>query len=572
MINGNWRTLCGGARCKGAARGSRLLLSRRLRLEHLEARRVLTTFPVSNLLDAPVSGPDSAPGTLRQAIYDANNTPGDDVVAFDTGLAGTVNLSVVGDTLVGDSALLITSTITIRGNVTGVTIGRIGAAVEMRLFRVAATGDLTIDTISLTGGIANGANGSSPGENGGEGVGGAIYSQGSVSIIDSTLFNNLSFGGNAGPGGNGGSGFGGAIFNNGGELSVINSTLSGNSVISGVGATVPSSRGGAIASENGSTSIHNSTITSNAASTGRGVYVHSIDGVANVAIQSSIIGQSDLSAQVREFLTAVDVNGDIIVTGSNNLIRSQGDFQFITVSTDDPLLEPLASNGGPAMTHAIPENSPALNSGNNAQSLAFDQRGISFTRVVGGAADIGAYELQSASGQTLSGDYNGDHRVDGGDFVVWRKTFGENVPKFSGADGDGSMFIDAGDYAVWRTGYGTTEAVVAAMVEASSMQVVANPILADGAVADAAIALVSTSFEKPNRSSTAMRRQHIGTSRTSDLALAAYLRGTSSERRDGRLPVGGELSDGSDVERQSPCEGGQLDAIWSAWPAPLEAL
>lgn len=559
-------------------------------MEHLEDRRVLATFPVSNLLDAPVNGPDSAPGTLRQAIYDANNTPGDDVVAFDTGLAGTVNLSVIGDTLVGDSALLITSTITIRGNTTGVTIGRIGAAVEMRLFRVAATGDLTIDMLSLAGGIANGVSGSSPGEGGGEGVGGAIYSQGSVRIIDSTLFNNMAFGGNAGPGGSGGSGFGGAIFNNGGELSVINSTLSGNSVISGVGATVPSSRGGAIAAENGSTSIYNSTITNNSASTGRGVYVHSIDGAATVAIQSSIIGQSDLSAQVREFLTAVDVNGDIIVTGGDNLIRSQGDFQFITVSTDDPLLEPLANNGGPAMTHALPENSPALNSGNNAQGLTFDQRGISYTRVAGGVADIGAYELQSAPGQALSGDYNGDHRVDGADFVAWRKTFGASVPKFSGADGDGSMFVDAGDYAVWRTGYGTTEAVaesvaaVMVVVGDPTIELDSNPIRhPEGGLATEGSASVVARFFAPLRfaqnddirldgyTRPAPRRGEIlSSSRTSDLALVAYLRGASFARRNSSTTTDGKPCLGGDAELQSHCEGGQVDAVWSAWQAALD--
>ena len=43
-----------------------------LRFESLEDRRVLTTFTVTNLNDATVTGPGNAPGTLRQAIYDAN--------------------------------------------------------------------------------------------------------------------------------------------------------------------------------------------------------------------------------------------------------------------------------------------------------------------------------------------------------------------------------------------------------------------------------------------------------------------------------------------------------------------
>ena len=59
------------------ARGQRC---RRLTFEPLEERRVLTTFTVTNLNDATVSGPGSAPGTLRQAIYDANASSDVDVM------------------------------------------------------------------------------------------------------------------------------------------------------------------------------------------------------------------------------------------------------------------------------------------------------------------------------------------------------------------------------------------------------------------------------------------------------------------------------------------------------------
>jgi hypothetical protein len=53
-----------------------------------------------------------------------------------------------------------------------------------------------------------------------------------------------------------------------------------------------------------------------------------------------------------------------------------------------------------------------------------------------------------------SGDYNRDGRVDAGDYVVWRKTFGETVPIFSGADGNGNGLIDQPDYDFWRTRFG----------------------------------------------------------------------------------------------------------------------
>jgi hypothetical protein len=55
----------------------------------------------------------------------------------------------------------------------------------------------------------------------------------------------------------------------------------------------------------------------------------------------------------------------------------------------DAKLLPLADNGGPTQTAAIPADSPALNAGTSTGAPATDQRG--FPRV--GAVDIGAYEF-----------------------------------------------------------------------------------------------------------------------------------------------------------------------------------
>jgi hypothetical protein len=60
----------------------------------------------------------------------------------------------------------------------------------------------------------------------------------------------------------------------------------------------------------------------------------------------------------------------------------------------DPLLAPLANNGGPTQTHALKKGSPALNQGSNITGEPFDQRGPSFKRKVGAAVDIGAFERQ----------------------------------------------------------------------------------------------------------------------------------------------------------------------------------
>jgi hypothetical protein len=440
------------------ALGPRSNGARRLAMEPLEQRRMLAVFTVTNLDDAPVGMSGDAPGTLRQAVFDANSSPGADIIRFAPGLGGTVNLSVVGDTTVGASALLITSEIIIEGG--GVTIARDEAAVEMRLLHVTAAGSVTLDAVMLTGGVTRGTSGGA-GQNGGEARGGAIYNEGAVHVVGSTIYDNQAIGGTAGAGGQGGSGRGGGIYNDGGTIVIINSTFSRNSALSGSGATLLTSFGGAVYGTNGSLSIHNSTITSNNAATARNVFVIAADGIASVEVYSSIITQAETSASVRDLLVTADTGGEAMITGGNNIIRTQNNLvPPISVSTADPLLGPLQNHGGPTLTHALLNGSPAINQGANPLELANDQRGSGYLRVRGGQADVGAFEVQA--GPDSPGDYNGDHVVDAADYVLWRKTLGAEVPAFSGADGNGNGVIDADDYGVWRQNIGATDLSAAA--------------------------------------------------------------------------------------------------------------
>ena len=72
------------------------------------------------------------------------------------------------------------------------------------------------------------------------------------------------------------------------------------------------------------------------------------------------------------------------------------------VGVTNPGLAALASNGGPTQTMALLAGSPALDRGGNANVAAgaTDQRGL--TRIVNGAVDIGAFELQAPAGPTAS--------------------------------------------------------------------------------------------------------------------------------------------------------------------------
>jgi len=102
--------------------------------------------------------------------------------------------------------------------------------------------------------------------------------------------------------------------------------------------------------------------------------------------------------------------------GNNDLIQVNNGFLGGLVSTADPRLTPLQNNGGPTWTHALLNNSPAIDSGDNTALPATDQRG--YPRIVDGrndgeaVADLGAVEdglvLLTSVPQTAEGiDLNG---------------------------------------------------------------------------------------------------------------------------------------------------------------------
>jgi hypothetical protein len=189
---------------RGQARGRRTRLRARLLVRALEARVEPTTFVVTNTLDGPVTAAGQLPGSLRQAIFDANANPGADSIVFDPSLVSTGDTTISLSTFdagldslgVGPTALLITSPITIIGpsGDFGVTIARSATAANFRLFHVRTGGDLTIEYLTLSGGMAVGFTGGVV-AGASAGMGGAIFNQGTVTIRNSTLVNNQARGG-----------------------------------------------------------------------------------------------------------------------------------------------------------------------------------------------------------------------------------------------------------------------------------------------------------------------------------------------------------------------------------------
>lgn len=177
-------------------------------------------------------------------------------------------------------------------------------------------------------------------------------------------------------------------------LSIRNSTISGNSA---------NTQGGGIAlvSVTGVPVIQNSTITNNFAGSGLGGGISRMFGVDGVTLSSTIVA-GNISANVPDmyFDTVTDVTtmksligvsdvGNANFIGTNNLMGTLG-------APLDPMLMPLASNFGKTPTHALMAGSPAINTGSNPSGAMFDQRGPGFVRVAGGAADMGAFEVQAA--------------------------------------------------------------------------------------------------------------------------------------------------------------------------------
>jgi hypothetical protein len=218
--------------------------------------------------------------------------------------------------------------------------------------------------------------------------------------------------------------------------------------------------------------LGNSTISQNTADLGGGVFV----SVGSASLNNSIIaGNSQFPAP--------DVSGPLgaIITPKYCLIGSNSGSGFTEAplgSPDangnliggplhgyiDPKLGSLANNGGYTLTCAPLVGSPAISGGDPAaiagqnNTPQYDQRGISFTRVVGGRIDIGALEFRPA----LPGDYSFNGTVDAADYSVWRDTLGSTTDLHADASGPTvgtpNGIIDQADYDFWKFHFGNVSA------------------------------------------------------------------------------------------------------------------
>jgi hypothetical protein len=415
----------------------------RPRLERLEERSTPAALLVSNLGDAGT-------GSLRQAILDANASPGDDTIVFGPSATGTIALTSALPDLAGN--------IDVEGpgaDVLKVQLSTGPGSPDSPLFRVAAGAVVTVTGLTITDhhspagsgmdsgidnlgtltaractvagntsfgvfnagtlhliddtvagneiqGIANIGTMDIAGGTITDNASGGISNDRTMVIRESNIVHNQGFGGISNTGtitvlastiaNNNAIGFGGGLAN-GGTLTIVNSTIANNTC---------SEAGGGI-SNLGTSSIRSCTIAGNEAPLAGGIF----QGRGMTELQGTLVAQNRGG-------DAPDVRGSFVSRGHNLIgdgsnsagFQSPGDQVGTAAHPIDPRLGPLQDNGGPTPTMALLPGSPAIDTGDAGFFPATDQRG--FPRPQDGnddglaVSDIGAFEAGNRNQRFLT--------------------------------------------------------------------------------------------------------------------------------------------------------------------------
>jgi len=306
---------------------------------------------------------DGTACTLADAITAANT---DTAKGGCPAGSGTDTITLMKDVVLAAALPTITSVVTIEGQ--GHKIDGNGG--NFSVLGSALGGNLTLNQATVSGGSNT------------SGLGGGIYAVNSATVT----LNSCTVSGNTAVGGSGG----GIYAYNSATVTLNNSTISRNAAIN---------YGGGIYAEFATIMLNSCTISGNSASNGGGIYA----GLAMVTLKSSLISGNTATSGNEVYNT--------ITADSHNLFGHRGEtnaqaFSGFTPGTSDvnatsdgstptvlaAILSPLANNGGPTQTHALPQGSPAIDLDTTCSTgLTTDQRG--YTRPVGAGCDAGAFEF-----------------------------------------------------------------------------------------------------------------------------------------------------------------------------------
>jgi CSLREA domain-containing protein len=333
---------------------------------------------VTTLADEDDGTIDPALGSgtsLREAIIFVNADPyTDNTISFAVGLKGTIALTK------GALPAMSTNLLTIAGpgaSVLAVSGQGKSAILSITSGSIAAGAGITISGLTLADGSATN--------------GGALVNAGSLKLIGCALSNNTATNG-------------GGVFNTG-SLTLADCTLSGDTA---------SGQGGGIYNYKGALTLANCTLSGNSARFGAAIYdLLATVTLANCTVASNsafFIGGIDVplggSMNLFNTIVAGNTGGDITgtVAGNNNLIEGPYGTGGLTTGVSgnivgvNPMLGPLAYNGGPTQTMALLPGSPAINAGDSTipggtslvAPYSTDERGAE--RIKGAAVDLGAFE------------------------------------------------------------------------------------------------------------------------------------------------------------------------------------
>lgn len=278
----------------------------------------------------------------------------------------------------------ISSQITIEGN--SAIIERAEGAPPFRLFAV-SSGNLTLNDVKVTGGESTGAGGAML-NNGGSltinnsiisgneaysyGGGVANENSGTVVINNSTINNNVASDGggisqntqlgttivnDSTVSGNSGLSRGGGLWNSGGNLTLRNSTISGNEAL-GIG------KGGGLYNFDGAVEINNATFAYNYANIGGGVYSYYGTLIFNRSLLVANDDNTDYANNVMsDYSQTTADNYNVFGNGNDPSIQGvyPGPTDILPGGSREEIFDiELQDNGSDTQTHALVSGSPAI--------------------------------------------------------------------------------------------------------------------------------------------------------------------------------------------------------------------